>query len=148
MQTAMEVLNERVGGQVHGVLPDQSVLSVAQFMKFKNIGAVAVIRENALLGVISERDIMNKVVGPGLDPREILAAEIMSKDLTFASPEDTTSECLMKMRRAHCRHVPVVKEGHFFGLLSLRDVLGSDEEQLLDRYLWERNARDAYSALA
>ena len=144
----MEILTERVGGKLHGVLPDQSVLSVAQFMKFENIGAVAVIRDNVLLGVISERDIMNKVVGPGLDPREILAGEIMSTDLTFASPEETSSECLMKMRRLHCRHLPVVKEGHFFGLLSLRDVLGSDEEQLLDRYLWERNARDAYSTMA
>lgn len=141
MKTVKQMLREQGRGEAFSVLPQQSVLSAAQFMKFNNVGAVAVRRNNVLLGIVSERDMVNKVLGPGLDPRDIAVSEIMSNRLITVSPEDDLRECLGKMKRNQCRHLPVVQDGSLIGMISLRDVLGVDEEELMDSYLWDREAR-------
>jgi len=141
MKTVAEILNELLNRQGVSVVPEQSVLSVAQLMRFKNIGAVAVMQENHLIGVVSERDMLNKVLSFGVDPRDVSAGEIMSRNLTLTSPDETSKDCLIKMRNAHCRHLPVVDKGCFVGMISLRDVLGLDEAELLDTYFWGRSVR-------
>jgi len=80
-------------------------------------------------------------LGLGVDPRDVSAGEIMSRNLTLTSPEETSKDCLIKMRSAHCRHLPVVEKGSFVGMISLRDVLGVDEAELLDTFFWDRSAR-------
>lgn len=141
MKTIGEVLNERLEPEVFCVLPDQSVLSVAQLMRYKNVGAVAVTHEGVLLGVISERDMLNRVLSPGLDPRHLRADEIMTRHLLVASPNETVGECLVKMRKAHCRHLPVVHNDRLCGMVSLRDLLGQCEDDFLDAFLWDRDSR-------
>jgi len=145
MKTVAEILNERLNQEAVSVLPEQSVLSVAQLMRFKNIGAVAVMHENDLMGVVSERDMLNKVLSLGVDPRDVAAGEIMSRNLAFTSPDETSIDCLIKMKNTHCRHLPVVDKGCFVGMISLRDVLGVDEAELLDSYLWDRSVRSKES---
>lgn len=132
MKTVREILSERPQKNIYSVLPDQSVLSAAQLMKFKNLGAVPVMKENILLGIISERDMLNKVVGPGLDPRDVSVEKIMTKFLTFTSPNETISDCLSKMKNSHCRHLPVVEKTKLVGMISLRDVLGEMQEFVTD----------------
>ena len=144
MKNVREILKDRQAREIFSVVPDQSVLSAAQFMRAKNIGAVAVIRNNLLLGILSERDMLNKVLGPGVDPRDVFVSQIMSQQVTNVSPDDTSEECLIKMRTTHCRHLPVFEKGTFAGMISLRDVMGIDESEMLDTYLWDRSVRQAY----
>jgi CBS domain-containing protein len=132
MKTVKELLGERSPKDICSVLPSQSVLSAAQIMKFKNLGAVPVIKDNSLLGVVSERDMLNKVVGPGLDPRDVTVERIMTNVLTVISPQETIMDCLSKMRASHCRHLPVVENNNFLGMISLRDVLGEMQEFVSD----------------
>lgn len=127
---------------VVSVVPEQSVLSAAQVLRSKNVGAAVVLRDENLLGIISERDMLSKVLSPGLDPRDVIVGQIMAHELTMVSPDETWEECLNKMRGAHCRHLPVVEKGRVMGMLSLRDVLGRDEEEVLDTYLWDRFSRE------
>jgi CBS domain-containing protein len=141
MKTVRDILNERLQPEVFCVLRDQNVLSVAQLMRYQNVGAVAVADEGILLGVISERDMLNRVLGPGLDPRDLRAEEIMSRHLVVASPNETCGECLRKMRKAHCRHLPVVERGLLVGMVSLRDLLGQDENDFLDAFMWDLDSR-------
>jgi len=141
MKTVREVLDERLEPEVFCVLPDQNVLSVAQLMRYKNVGAVAVTNEGVLLGVISERDVLNRVISPGLDPRHLRAEEIMTHHLQVASPDETLGECLVKMRKAHCRHLPVIENGRLYGMVSLRDLIGQCEDDFLDAFLWDRDSR-------
>ena len=142
MKTVRDILKERSYRELPVLVPDQSVLSAAQFMRSKNIGAAGVIREDVLVGIVSERDMMSKVVSPGFDPRDVFVEQIMSEPLTTVSPEETWEACLNKMKESHCRHLPVVENGRLLGMISLRDVLGSDEAENLDTYLWDRTARN------
>lgn len=142
MKTVRDVLRERPYRELHVLVPDQSVLSAAQFMRSKNIGALAVIRKDVLVGIVSERDMMSKVLSPGFDPRDVFVEQIMSEPLTTVSPGETWEACLNKMKESHCRHLPVVENGRVLGMISLRDVLGSDEAENLDTYLWDRSTRN------
>lgn len=141
MKNVRQILNDRPQREVYSVLPDQSVLSVAQYMRFKDIGAVLVMRDNELLGIVTERDMLKKVLDRGFDPRDVSVEKIMSRHLTTVSPNESLLDCLNKLRRAHCRHLPVVEDGDVIGMVSVRDILGVDEADLIDRYLWDRNIR-------
>jgi CBS domain-containing protein len=128
MKTVKEILADRFYNHIYSLVPNQSVLSAAQFMKFKNLGAVPVMKDNLLVGIVSERDMLNKVVGLGLDPRDVPVESIMSKALTVTSPQETIADCLLKMKNSHCRHLPVVENSNLIGMISLRDVLGEMQE--------------------
>lgn len=139
MKTVSEMLNDH--REVYNLHPDQNVLSAAQFMRAKNVGAMAVLKNNVLLGIVSERDMLNKVLSPGVDPRDVFVGQIMSDHITTVSPDETWEECLSKMRTENCRHLPVVKNGHLMGMISLREVLGIEEAEWMDAYLWKRFLR-------
>lgn len=141
MTNVRQILKKRLQCEVYSVLPDQSVLSVAQYMRLKDIGAVLVMRDNKLLGIVTERDMLKKVLDRGLDPRDVCVDKIMSRHLTIVSSDESLKDCLNKFRRARCRHLPVVEDGDVIGMISLRDILGLDESELIDRYLWARNIR-------
>src|SRR5690349_16834984 len=142
MKTVGEILKDRTHKGVYSVEPDENAHLVAQLMKAKNIGAVAVMsKDDLLVGIVSERDLMNKVTEPGLDPRLVTAVEIMSREVVVVSPEENWEDCLAKMQTNHCRHLPVMENGRLVGLISLRDLLGLDGAQLLDIYLWDRERR-------
>jgi CBS domain-containing protein len=141
MKRVRQIMNERSPEQVYSVLPDQSVLSAAQYMKLKDIGAVPVMRDKIILGIVTERDMLNKVLDRGLDPRDVPVERIMSRHLTVVSPDDSLKDCLAKLRRAHCRHLPVIEKGNMVGIISVRDILGADGAEQIDQYLWDREAR-------
>jgi len=104
----------------------QTVLETVQAMVERNIGAVPVMHNGKLMGIFSERDLMKRVVAEGRDPRSTCLAEVMTEDpLTVSTTEDLES-CLSLMRRHGFRHVPVCKDGHLVGMVSLRDILLHD----------------------
>jgi CBS domain-containing protein len=104
----------------------QTVLETVQAMVERNIGAVPVMHNGKLMGIFSERDLMKRVVAEGRDPRSTCLAEVMTEDpLTVNTNEDLES-CMSLMRRHGFRHVPVCKDGHLVGIVSLRDILLHD----------------------
>jgi len=141
MKTIRKIVEEKSRAGIFTVVPEQSILSAAQYMRSNNIGAVAVVREGTLSGIISERDILNKVTGPGIDPRDICVSRVMSYDVATVSPDATWDDCLIKMGTAHCRHLPVVEDDKLIGMISLRDILAVDQAKCLDAYLWDTAAR-------
>jgi CBS domain-containing protein len=141
MNTVSKILDEKPDAKVFSVVPQQSILSAAQYMKANNIGAVAVIRDGELLGMLSERDILNKVTGPGIDPRDITVNHIMSHDVATTTPNETWDDCLIKMGTTHCRHLPVLENGKLIGMISLRDIVTIDQVKCLDSYLWDAAGR-------
>ena len=111
-------------------LHDQmSVYDAAKFMSEHKIGAAPVLSGKRLVGVFSERDLMTRVVVPGIDPIKTLVTVVMTQDLVVAEPEDTHEECVAKMQKRGCRHLPVVQQGRLLGFLSLRDLLRVDLEE-------------------
>jgi CBS domain-containing protein len=106
-----------------------TVYEAACFMAEKKIGAVPVLSGDRLVGVFSERDLMTRVVCPGLDARAIPIRDVMTRDLVVADPGDSHDDCMAKMAARGCRHLPVVQQGRLLSFLSLRDLMRVDLEE-------------------
>jgi CBS domain-containing protein len=104
-----------------------SVRDVARRMSDWNIGAVAVLDHGRLAGVFSERDLMSRVVAPGLNPDDTPVSSVMTRDLVVADPEENLDDALQKMHAIGSRHLPVVEGGKLVGMISLRDLLEVDD---------------------
>ena len=145
MKNVKDILREQMHAEIYSVLPNQNVLSAAQYLEDKNLGAVPVVDHNRILGMVSERDMVSKVLGPGLDPRDVTVEKIMTRNFVAASIDDSTEDCLFKMRSAHCRHLPVLEKDKLVGTISMRDVLGIAEAEFIENYLWNIQGRREYS---
>jgi CBS domain-containing protein len=100
-----------------------TVLEAARFMMEHNVGALPVMRDGELAGIISERDIMNRVVAQGRTPGHTGVAEVMTARPRAVGLDETLEECLFIMREFGFRHLPIVDGRELKGLVSLRDVL-------------------------
>jgi CBS domain-containing protein len=139
MKKVKDILREQVPSEIYSVLPNQDVLSAAHYLEGKNLGAVPVLNRDQVVGMISERDMVKKVLGPGLDPRDVTVENIMTRNFVAASPDDSTDDCLLKMREAHCRHLPVLENDKLLGTVSMRDVLAAAETEFIENYLQTQN---------
>jgi len=100
-----------------------SVQAAVEYMAQKNIGAVSVMDGDRLVGIFSERDVINRVVAKGLSPVATNVSGVMTTNLVVAKDDETYESCLRKMKQANCRHLPVVDGDKLVGFISLRDLL-------------------------
>src|SRR5258707_2516445 len=101
-----------------------SVLEAADLMAQRKIGAVCVLNEEGkLIGVFSERDLLNRVVVPRHDPATIKLGEVMSPLRAVIRCDETPQQALERMERIGTRHLPVVDDEKWVGMLSIRDLL-------------------------
>jgi CBS domain-containing protein len=130
----MRQLGEMIAGRpLYHVASSQSVREVARRMADWNVGAIAVVDGEQLVGVFSERDIMSRVVAPGLDPDATPVAKVMTRELIVGDPAEDVPSALQKMHSVNCRHLPVVESGNLLGMISLRDLLQVDGETTRQR---------------
>jgi CBS domain-containing protein len=101
----------------------------AEYMLDKNVGAVPVVNGTELVGVLSERDLVRRILMQGRDWTVTKVSEIMTPDpLTVTSAEDI-QECMVLMKRHGFRHLPVCDEGRLEGFVSMRDLLLHDLDE-------------------
>jgi len=119
-----------------------SVMEAAEFMAQRKIGAVCVLDdEGRLMGVFSERDLLNRVVVPQRDPATIQLSEVTSPLRAVIRCDETPHQALERMERIGSRHLPVVDGERWVGMLSMRDLLRvelseqHDEIKLLHKYI-------------
>jgi CBS domain-containing protein len=102
--------------------PLESVFDALLLMNEKNIGAVLVQIEDYLVGILSERDYMRKVILDIHASKQTKVSEVMTRDLVTVSSEDTIIHCIALTKKHHIRHLPVVNAGKAVGMISLRDL--------------------------
>ncbi len=112
--------------QVHHVGEDQTVFDAASEMVGWNVGAVAVLRNNELVGIFSERDIMKRVVVEGLDPRTTKVSQVMSANPLTVPAGESIEKCMVLMKEHSFRHLPICDNKKLVGMVSLRDLLLHD----------------------
>jgi len=119
-----------------------TVLDAAQFMAQRKIGAVCVLdEEGKLIGVFSERDLLNRVVVPRTDPATLKLGQVTSPLRAVISCDETPHQALERMEKIGSRHLPVVDGEKWVGMLSIRDLLRvelseqGDELKLLHEYI-------------
>jgi CBS domain-containing protein len=109
--------------------PGRSVLDTVRYMVARNIGAVAVVSGDELVGIFTERDLMKRVVSHGLDAAQILVRQVMTPSPKTVSPDDRIADCMRLMRDNNFRHVPVCEGKSLKGVISLRDLILHDLAQ-------------------
>lgn len=109
--------------------PLASVLEVARIMTDARIGAIPIVEGERILGIFSERDLMTRVLVEGRDAQRTRVMEVMTREVLTATPDDTRSECLERMRGARCRHLPVLEGERLIAMLSMRDLLRDEIEE-------------------
>ena len=124
------------GREVFHVRSDQSVREAARYMTDRRVGAVSVLEGTRLVGILSERDLMGRVIALQLDPDRTPVAEVMTRDLVVAQAEDSHEEAVRKMKQAGCRHLPVVDGERLLGMVSLRDLLQIDLSEKDEEIRW------------
>lgn len=123
MERIVDLVKDR---DVYFVETGRSVLDTAKYMSEKNIGAVAVIRGDDLVGIFSERDLMKRVVAAGRDLARTTVDEVMTADPLVVSPQERITDCMRMMKEHSFRHLPICDGRKLKGLLSLRDLLLHD----------------------
>ncbi|MBI4444670.1 MAG: CBS domain-containing protein [Acidobacteria bacterium] len=119
---------------IYHVQADQTVYAAASWMKENKVGAVPVLRGRQLVGIFTERDLMNRVVVPQKDPHQVRVEDVMTSELVIADAEDSCQTGLAKMQQANCRHLPIVESStssspRLLGLISLRDLMQVEIEE-------------------
>jgi CBS domain-containing protein len=122
--------------ETYHVNADTTIRDVAQYMSDRRVGAVAVLAGDRLAGVVSERDIMSRVVAKGLSPERTRVSDVMTKELLVAAPDESYDDALRKMRQAGCRHLPVVDGDRLLGMVSQRDLMQVDLTAKDDEIRW------------
>ena len=120
MTTLRELVKDR---RVYSVDANRTVLEAARYMMEQGVGAVPVLRDGNLAGILSERDIMNRVVAVGRTPGTTTVSEVMTANPRAVAADESIEECLFIMREFGFRHLPIVDGKELKGLVSLRDVL-------------------------
>ena len=136
MTTLRDLVKDR---RVYSIEANRTVLDAARYMMEHNIGAVPVLRHGELVGILSERDIMNRVVAVGRTPGTTAVSEVMTANPRTVAADESIEECLFIMREFGFRHLAIVEEGSLKGLISQRDVLMHQAAEI------ERQARRAAS---
>ncbi len=120
--TVQRLLLEK-GFDVWSIGPDASVYEAIKFMAEKGIGALVVLEDEKMVGMLSERDYARKVILKGRSSRETPVGEIMTRDVVTVTPETTIEECMRLMTDNRVRHLPVCENDKLAGLISIGDVV-------------------------
>jgi CBS domain-containing protein len=110
-------------GFVVAVPRDATIADAARAMIDRNVGMVAVLDGDRLVGLFSERDVVRRIVGPGRDPRETTVGEVMTTEIVTASPDTLYTDAIALMDGSNIRHLPIVEDGRLLSMLSIRDLL-------------------------
>jgi CBS domain-containing protein len=140
MQTVNQLLRVK-GNQIYSVAPTDSVLKAIEIMATRHVGALLVMSQGSLVGIISERDYARKVILKNRSSHDTPVSEIMSSPATTVAPTDTVHHCMELMTQRRFRHLPVVEAGRVVGMLSIGDLVKavieeqSQQIEQLERYI-------------
>lgn len=136
MTTVNQLLRVK-GYQVVSIEPDDNVYNALIRMATNNVGALVVLDQEKLIGIISERDYARKVILYGKASRDTSVGEIMTTKVQCVGPEHTMQDCMVLMTDKRIRHLPVVRDNVVIGIISIGDVVKAiiEEQQILISHL-------------
>jgi predicted transcriptional regulator len=139
----IEVILRRKGTDVTTIAPEATVKRAADWLRAKNIGALVVTSENAILGLISEREIVHAFSRHSEAAGSMLVKEVMQYGVTSVSPDESVNHVMKLMTNHRVRHMPVLRGGALVGIVSIGDVV---KYRLEDLELEANVLRDVYNA--
>jgi CBS domain-containing protein len=140
MQTVDQLLRAK-GSQIFSVEPTDSVLQAIEMMATRHVGALLVMSQGTLIGIISERDYARKVILKKRSSHDTPVGDIMTAPAVTVTPSDTVHHCMQLMTERRFRHLPVIESGRVVGMLSIGDLVKAVMEEQsahieqLERYI-------------
>jgi len=122
MKTVKEIIDKK-GNEIWSVTPDTTVFDALKLMADKKIGAVLVIKDSKVAGIMSERDYARKVVLQGKSSVQLTVSEIMSDKVVYVDIFQNVEDCMALMSNKRIRHLPVFDENNLVGFISIGDVV-------------------------
>jgi CBS domain-containing protein len=125
MKATVEEILQQKGREVWKISPKTTVMEALKLMAEKHIGALVVVHDDQVVGIMSERDYARKIVLRGKSSVNTPVKEIMTEKVYYVSPKTTAEECLFLFTQQSIRHLPVLDNGKLVGLISIGDVVKS-----------------------
>ena len=122
MDTIRKLLDDK-GTEIWSIGPDASIYDAVKLMNLQDLGALAVVVEGRLVGMVSERDCARHIVRGSKSAKEAQVREIMSMEVIYARPQQRMEECMAIMNEHHIRHLPVLDGDTLVAMISLRDLV-------------------------
>lgn len=122
------IVRELIGGPVDTCVSDLALTEAAQQMLSADVGSLAVMRDNTLIGIVTERDML-RVVADGRSPRKTTVDDVMTPAPDSLGPEVEVEDAADWMMAAGYRHLPIVDSGDLVGIISIKDVLWALTDQ-------------------
>jgi CBS domain-containing protein len=122
MKIVRDILQAK-GTEVYTIPPDTTVYEALQKMAEKNVGALLVVNDNEVAGIISERDYARKVALKGKFSKDVPVSEIMATHIVRVNPYQDIEACMELMSDKHVRHLPVIQDGRIVGIISIGDIV-------------------------
>lgn len=116
-------LGDGMNKEVTLIHPDKSVKYAGQILKAVGIGCIIVVDDGGPVGILTERDIVQKVVADGLKPEETKVRDIMSRNLITLKKQNTVEEAVDLMDRNHIKKIPIAEDGQIVGIVTMTDLL-------------------------
>jgi CBS domain-containing protein len=122
MNTVKQVLDHK-GHEVFSIHPDATVYDAIKKMADQNVGSLAVIDNDELIGIVTERHYARNIVLRGRASPETPVRTIMETSVIYADPEQSVEECMAVMIDEKVRHLPVIEYGRLIGIISIGDLV-------------------------
>lgn len=103
--------------------PDMTIQEAAKIMKNRHVGSLVVVEDDTPIGILTERDLVDKVIALGKTPSKVKIKDVMTSPLETVGPKDSVADAATKMSRLGMRRLPVVSKGHLIGILTENDIL-------------------------
>jgi CBS domain-containing protein len=122
MKPVSQLLKSREGTLWHA-RPEDTVFEALQLLAAYEVGALMVMDQGKLVGVLSERDYTRKIALQGRSSKDTRVKDIMTRDVLYVTPQTTTNQCMALMSEKKIRHLPVLDGSTVVGMISIRDIL-------------------------
>ena len=140
MGTKIQSLLDRKGHEVYSIQAKQTVYEAIAQMDAQNVGGLIVKDCEEIVGIITERDYLRKVILRDRSSKKTSVETIMTRNLVSITPEHTVEDAMRLLTEKRCRHLPVFKDGQLDGILSIGDVV----KAIISSQVFEIHVLEAY----
>ena len=123
MKSVANILKSKPDQAVYKIAPGDSVYDALRMMADRNIGALLVVEEGKIVGILTERDYARKVILMDRSSKQTAVGEIMTSSVMYVRPDQTNEECMALMTDNRLRHLPVIDNGRLLGVVSIGDLV-------------------------
>ncbi|GAC1322697.1 MAG: CBS domain-containing protein [Collimonas sp.] len=146
MKTVAQILKTKQNQAVYTISPEAKVLDAVRMMADKSVGALLVMEQETIVGIVTERDYARKMILMGRSSTDTFVRDIMTSSVMYVRLDDTNEQCMALMTENRLRHLPILDDGKLIGIISIGDLVKdiiSEQQfiiQQLEHYIMGRPA--------